>query len=134
MTYCAVIRNEVSVDWAQQSMSKYRKVETEKVCHGVSETEAIGICHSEENFKRGLAKRDIIEKDGLFYFKRKTVTATDGRENRETVGLLNDGVDQDHAEDMINTMLEDCDWKAFSNELVLYENKYSHEKNKILRV
>ena len=58
-----IISKEGSSAWAQQYMSKFRRAETETTAHGVTETEAIGICHSEENFRRGLAKSDIVEKD-----------------------------------------------------------------------
>ena len=63
VSYGCILSKEGSAAWAQQSMSKFRRAEIETIAHGVTETEAIGICHSEENFRRGLAKSDIVEKD-----------------------------------------------------------------------
>ena len=63
VSYGCIISKEGSSAWAQQSMSKFRRAEIETIAHGVTETEAIGICHSEDNFRRGLAKSDIVEKD-----------------------------------------------------------------------
>ena len=63
VSYGCILSKEGSSAWAQQPMSKFRRAETETIAHGVTDTEAIGICHSEENFRRGLAKSDIVEKD-----------------------------------------------------------------------
>ena len=63
VSYGCILSKEGSSAWAQQSMSKLRRAEIETTAHGVTETEAIGICLPEENFRRGLAKSDIVEKD-----------------------------------------------------------------------
>ena len=69
VSYGCILSKEGSSAWAQQSMSKFRRAEIETTAHGVTETEAIGICHSEDNFRRGLAKSDIAEKD--FFSKHR---------------------------------------------------------------
>ena len=48
VSYGCILSKEGSSAWAQQSMSKFRRAEIETIAHGVTETEAIGICHSEE--------------------------------------------------------------------------------------
>ena len=48
VSYGCMLSKEGSSAWAQQSMSKFRRAEIETTAHGVTETEAIGICHSEE--------------------------------------------------------------------------------------
>ena len=63
VSYGCILSKEGSSAWAQQSMSKFRRAETETTAHGVTETEAFGICHAEEHVRLGLAKSDIAEKD-----------------------------------------------------------------------
>ena len=73
VSYGCTLSKEGSSAWAQQSMSKFRRSEIETTAHGVTETEAIGICHSEEHFRRGLAKSDIAEEDSFSKLILQTV-------------------------------------------------------------
>ena len=67
--------------------SLQEEAKDESVSHGVTLTEAIAICHTEDAVNAGIKRGDIMVKNTFYYFRRHTKTHT-GLTSTEETGTL----------------------------------------------